>query len=330
MDTMTPDRVDELLDAVANVRALVVGDLILDRYVSGVVDRVSPEAPVPVVRVEQESSAIGGACNVAANVTALGASCAVVGCAGQDAAGETLKAELEMLAVETEGIVFTDTRPTTVKTRVLAKRQQIVRFDHEVDADVDESLATDLIEAVTTRVSAADVLIMEDYNKGVLVPVVIASAMDAANARGVPTVADPKRRNFFEYGGVTVFKPNAKELEDALGEFIHPEDAAWMEATRRRLRCDNLLLTLGEQGVALQSREVGLVRVATAARAVYDVSGAGDTVTAVVALVLAAGGSAPEAAVLANHAAAVEVGKAGVATVSRAEIAGHVLAHAKS
>jgi D-beta-D-heptose 7-phosphate kinase/D-beta-D-heptose 1-phosphate adenosyltransferase len=327
---MTPDRVAELFDAVANVRALVIGDLILDRYVSGVVDRVSPEAPVPVVRVERESSAIGGASNVAANVTALGASCAVVGCAGQDAAGQTLKAELEMLGVETEGIVFTDSRPTTVKTRVLSKHQQIVRFDHEVDADVDESLATALAEAVIALALEADVVIMEDYNKGVLVPTVIRAAREAAAARGAPTIADPKRRNFFEYGGVTVFKPNAKELEDALGEFIHPDDAGWMEATRHRLACDNLLLTLGERGVALQSRESGFVRVATAARAVYDVSGAGDTVTAVVALVLAAGGTPTEAAVLANHAAAVEVGKAGVATVSPAEIAGHVLAHADS
>jgi rfaE bifunctional protein kinase chain/domain len=134
---------------------------------------------------------------------------------------------------------------------------------------------------------------------------------------------DPKRRNFFEYSGATVFKPNSKELADALGEFIHPDDADWMEATRRRMGCENLLLTLGERGMALQTSRVEYVRVPTLARAVYDVSGAGDTVTATMAVAIAAGATPAEAALLANHAAAIEVGKAGVATVSPAELLDH-------
>jgi D-glycero-beta-D-manno-heptose-7-phosphate kinase len=324
---MTSERIEALLAAIPRARVLVVGDLMLDRYVSGAVDRVSPEAPVPVVRVEEERSAIGGAGNVAANVAALGATCTVVGCAGRDEGGRTLRAELEALGVGTDGIVAAAGRPTTVKTRVMARHQQVVRFDHEVESDVDARVAEAIAATVAELAASCDVLILEDYNKGVLTPGVIAEVLETGAERGIPSIADPKRRNFFAYRGVTVFKPNAKELEDALGDFIHPDDPVWMEATRRRLGCGHLLLTLGERGVALQTGEGTLVRVPTVARSVYDVSGAGDTVTAVVAVVLAAGGSPAEAAVLANHAAAVEVAKAGVATVSPAEIREQLRGH---
>lgn len=327
MDRMTPERADALLAAIGRARVLVVGDLMLDRYISGVVERVSPEAPVPVVRVEEESSAVGGAGNVAANVAALGASCRVVGLAGDDASGEALRAELEGLGVRTEGIVAADDRPTTVKTRILARRQQVVRFDHEREHDASEALAGRIADTVEELAAECDAIVLEDYNKGVLVPRVIERARDVARRRGLPSVVDPKRRNFFAYDGVSVFKPNAKELEDALGEFIHPDDPAWMEATRRRLRADHLLLTLGERGMALQTGVGAHLRIPTVARGVYDVSGAGDTVTAVVALVLAVGGTAEEAAVLANHAAAIEVGKPGVATVSPDELREHVRLH---
>lgn len=327
MDRLSRERADEILGAAQEVRVLVVGDLMLDRYISGSVDRISPEAPVPVVRVEEESWAVGGAGNVAANVAALGARCHAVGCVGKDLAGEQLREALGALGVRTDGLVATDERPTTVKTRILARRQQVVRVDREVETDASPALAEALAETVTALAGACDVLVLEDYNKGVLVPAVIGATLDAGRARGLPTVVDPKRRNFFAFEGVTVFKPNAKELADALGEFLHPDDPAWMEATRRKMRCDNLLLTLGERGMALQTAEGQAVRVPTAARSVYDVSGAGDTVTAVMAVTLAAGASPAEAAVLANHAAAVEVGKAGVATVSPAEILQHARDH---
>lgn len=324
MERLTEQRVDELLQAIAGVRVLVVGDLMLDRYISGVVERVSPEAPVPVVRVEEEASAVGGAGNVAANVAALGATCRVVGLAGRDASGEAMRGELEKLGVMTEGMVLSDERPTTVKTRILARRQQVVRFDHEIDADAEGELAETLARTVEELGAGSDVVVMEDYNKGVLVPSVISRVLAVAERHGLPSVVDPKRRNFFAYGGATVFKPNAKELEDALGAFIHPGDQDWMEATRTRLGARHLLLTLGERGMALQTGDGDLVRVPTAARGVYDVSGAGDTVTAVVAVVLAAGGTVEEAALLANHAAAIEVGKPGVATVSPDELRDHV------
>jgi D-beta-D-heptose 7-phosphate kinase/D-beta-D-heptose 1-phosphate adenosyltransferase len=328
VDGLTPAAADALLAGVRGVNVLVIGDLMLDRYVSGTVDRVSPEAPVPVVRVEDERTAIGGAANVAANVAALGARCAVVGCVGDDPAGVTLKRELDKLGVAVEGVVVTEDRPTTVKTRVTARHQQIVRFDQEDDTDVDDSVAGKIESAIVELAASADVVVMEDYNKGVLVRRVVAAALAAAADRVIPTVVDPKRRNFFGFGGVTVFKPNAKELADALGDFIHPDDPAWMEATRARLDCEHLLLTLGERGVVLQSRGPGYLSVPAVARSVYDVSGAGDTVTAVVAAALAAGATAADAASIANHAAAVEVSKAGVATVSPTEIARHVRSHA--
>jgi D-beta-D-heptose 7-phosphate kinase/D-beta-D-heptose 1-phosphate adenosyltransferase len=321
---MTPERVEKLLSGFENVRVLVVGDLMLDRYISGAVDRISPEAPVPVVRVEEESARLGGAANVAANVAAMGATCHMVGCVGKDRAGENLRDALADGGVRTDGLVVTDERPTSVKTRVLARRQQVVRFDHEVESDVSGGLAVALAQTLTRLLDHADVVVLEDYNKGVLVPPVIRAALDGAKARGIPTVVDPKRRNFFGYTGATVFKPNAKELADALGDFVHPDDDAWMEATRARMGCEHLLLTLGERGMALQSGSGRSVRVPTVARSVYDVSGAGDTVTAVVAVALASGADAAEAAVLANHAAAIEVGKAGVATVSPDELRDHI------
>lgn len=327
MESLTEARVEELLAAAQSVRCLVVGDVMLDRYVVGTVDRISPEAPVPVVRVESESSALGGAANVAHNVVALGGGCAVVGLAGDDPGGAALRRELEELGIETRGLVAGDGRPTTMKTRVMARHQQVVRFDHEVDDDVGSELADALVAAVGDLAATADVLVIEDYNKGVLVPAVIGAVLRAGRERGVPVVVDPKRHHFFAFAGAALFKPNAKELADALGEPLRADDPAWMEGVRARLGCAHLLLTRGEKGMVLCSAGGGYLAVPAVARSVYDVSGAGDTVTAMLALMLGAGASAPEAAVLANHAAALEVAKAGVATVSREEILEHYRAY---
>lgn len=321
------DRALEILREMEGVRALVVGDLMLDEYISGTVERISPEAPVPVVRVEGDDWAVGGAANVAANVAALGAATEVVGVVGADPAGDRLRGKLEDLGARTSGVLQMPGRPTTVKTRVLARRQQVVRFDREDDTDVAPEMARALVAAIEREAPGCQVLVMEDYNKGVLVPEVISAVVGAGRRHGIPTVVDPKRLRFFDYRGVTVFKPNAKELADALGEHLAPEDPAWMARVRRRLECGTLLLTLGERGVALSSADEGYLRVPTVARGVYDVSGAGDTVVSVVAVALAAGATPVEASILANHAAAVEVGKPGVATVSRQEILDHLRGH---
>ena len=323
MERPSEARVKQVLDSTGGVHVLVVGDLMLDRYVTGVVDRVSPEAPVPVVRVESESSAVGGAANVANNVVALGAGCDVVGVIGDDPGGALLRHELERLGVGTEGVVCNAERLTTVKTRVLARRQQVVRLDHESTADVDGVMAERLADVIGDLASRADVIVVEDYNKGVVVPSVYDAVRRASRALGLPTVVDPKRRRFFDFKGATVVKPNAKELSDVLGEPVRPDDASWMEDVRMRIGCAHLLVTLGEHGMALRTADGEYMNVPTVARSVYDVSGAGDTVTAVVGLALGVGATPVEAAILANHAAAREVAKAGVATVSRDEILQH-------
>ncbi len=292
----------------------------LDRYVSGAVTRISPEAPVPVVRVEKEWAGVGGAANVAANVIALGANCDVVGCVGADDAGRELRERLSGLGVGIAGVVETKDRATTVKTRVLAGHQQVVRIDRERSEDVSPETVLLLRREVRRGLAGCASVVLEDYDKGVLVPEIIQETLDGAKAEGIPAIVDPKRRRFFGYASATVLKPNAKELEDALGEPIRPDDGSWMEGARSRLQCEHLLVTLGRRGMALCSAGKDTTIFPASDRAVFDVSGAGDTVTAVVSLALALGASISEAAILANHAAAVQVSKAGVATVTKEEL----------
>lgn len=300
----------------------VVGDLMLDVYLSGTVSRISPEAPVPVVQVEEERTALGGAANVAANVVALGARCDVLGVIGRDEGARAVRAALEALGDGRAQPMLLEhpERPTTTKTRVMARKQQVVRFDREREDDLEAEASMALREMVVESVARADVVVLEDYNKGALTPPVIRGALESAHARGIPVVVDPKFRHIFEYRGATVFKPNASELTSAMGVPIRPHDDAWLEEARLRFECDHLLVTLGDAGMALRSDGGETFRIPTVARSVYDVSGAGDTVTAFVAVALAAGATVMEAAVLANVAAGIEVGKAGVATVSPREL----------
>lgn len=320
MERLTSDRLEELLDRIGRVRALVVGDLMLDEYLRGDASRISPEAPVPVVHVAEEWRSLGGAANVVANVRALGARCTVVGCVGGDAAGRALREELVALDVDLSGIQETPDRPTTVKTRVLARHHQVARYDREDDSDLRPDEVRPVVAAIEALAAEADVVVLEDYDKGLLVPAVIEAALGAAVDRDIPVVVDPKSRHFFDYEGATLFKPNRGELAHALRAPVRADSAEWMERTRRHLECRNLLVTLGEDGMALMTEEGEFLRVPTVARSVYDVSGAGDTVIATVGLALAAGADVAEAALLATHAAGIEVAKAGVATVAPAEL----------
>jgi rfaE bifunctional protein kinase chain/domain len=292
----------------------------LDRYVAGRAVGISPEASVPIVQVEKEWASAGGAANVAANLVALGARCDLVGCVGDDDAGRELQERLEELGVGTAGLVQSRGRRTTVKTRILAEHQQIVRVDRERSEDVDSNIAQRLRDKTRAGLVGCTAVVLEDYNKGVLVPEVIQEALEGAKSHGIPVIVDPKRRRFFAYRSATVFKPNAKELEDALGEPVRPQDGAWMEQIRSRLDCAHLLLTLGSDGMALCSARRGTTLFPTTDQAVFDVSGAGDTVTAVVSLAVALGVSMSEAAALANLAAALQVSKRGVATVTKVEL----------
>jgi D-beta-D-heptose 7-phosphate kinase/D-beta-D-heptose 1-phosphate adenosyltransferase len=320
MDRLTAERLDELLAAARSRRVLVIGDAMLDVYLRGVASRISPEAPVPVVRVTDEWRALGGAANVAANVVSLGASCVLSAVIGGDAAGSQLRAALESTGIDGGGVVESGVRPTTVKTRIVSKHHQIARFDHETEQDLESGESDALAARIRELAGTVQSIVLEDYNKGVLTKPVIQAAIAAGRERSVPVIVDPKSRLFFEYAGATVFKPNQSELEAALREPIRYDDAEWLEAIRRRLGCANLLVTLGEDGIALLTEEGEHVRVPTVARSVFDVSGAGDTVTAALAVALAAGATPVEAAILANHAAGIEVGKMGVATVSPGEL----------
>jgi D-beta-D-heptose 7-phosphate kinase/D-beta-D-heptose 1-phosphate adenosyltransferase len=320
------DRLRTLLDAARHQRVCIVGDAMLDLYLRGDVDRISPEAPVPVVRVRERKQALGGAANVAQNVAALGAGGALVAVLGDDRAGETVRAMLGERGMPTEALV-TVARPTTTKTRVMARAQQLVRVDEEDDADLAPPEVARVLEAIEAAMPTATALVFEDYNKGVLVPEIITGAIALARARGIPIVVDPKYRNFFAYQGATVFKPNRRELERALGAAFDLEHPEALPATFARLGVEHLLLTLGEHGMALVAADGAVHRVPTTAREVYDVVGAGDTVTAYLAAMLGAGASALEAALIANYAAGVEVGKLGAATVSAAEVLAAYDAH---
>jgi rfaE bifunctional protein kinase chain/domain len=321
MNRLEIQRAEAILDRVRGVRVLVIGDLMLDVYLRGSASRVSPEAPVPVVRVGEEWRAPGGAGNVAANLAALGARAGLVGVVGTDEAAREFGVVCAGLGIDGGGVLAVAGRPTTLKTRVLVGHHQVARYDREADEDLGADEADSVRRVVEAAAEDADAIALEDYDKGVLVPAVIEAALDVARRRHLPVVVDPKARRFFDYSGCTVFKPNLLELGAALRAPVDPEDAEWMDRTRRRLEADHLLVTLGPDGMALMPDDQGrLLRVPAIARSVYDVSGAGDTVTAVLAAALAAGGTVSESAILATHAAGIEVGKAGVATVAPEEI----------
>ncbi len=320
IETISRERLASLLAAAAGKRIAVIGDAMLDVYLRGDVDRISPEAPVPVVRVTERKLALGGAANVAQNITSIGAACQIVCAIGDDAAGVLVRQMLSDVGAETRSIVRVS-RQTTTKTRVVARSQQLVRYDEEEDADIDGADMEKLLAAAAHAIDDADAVVLEDYNKGLLIPAVIAPIIARARERGVPVVVDPKYRNFFAYRGATIFKPNRRELESALGAEVDLDHPEALPATFDRLGVEHLLLTLGEKGMALLSADGEIGRIPTTAREVYDVVGAGDTVTAYLATMLAAGGTPMEAAVIANFAAGVEVGKLGAATVTTEEVA---------
>jgi D-beta-D-heptose 7-phosphate kinase/D-beta-D-heptose 1-phosphate adenosyltransferase len=291
----------------------------LDRYLVGDVERISPEAPVPVVTVADERVVPGGAANVAANVAALGAEVRLIGAIGDDPAGAALREALQSLGISPAGLITVPGRPTTTKTRIVARGQQIVRIDREVTNPLPDRFRDALLTAAHSAISHAQVLLIEDYDKGAIDATMAGELVAAGRAASRPVVVDPKIRNFFAYSGATVFKPNHRELETAFATRFMGDDAD-LEGARQRLGTQHLLLTLGADGLALVSADTPLRRAESIARGVFDVSGAGDTVAAWVATALAAGADIAEAAWLANLAAGIEVGKLGTASVSPAEL----------
>jgi len=301
-------------------RVLVVGDAMLDVYLGGSVDRISPEAPVPVVRVENEIAAPGGAANVAAGVAALGGKCRLVAAVGTDESATILAERLDQAGVDSGDLVSMSGRPTTKKTRILARHQQMLRVDREDPTPFAEEDHQRLADRALEAVEWAEALVIEDYDKGVVDRALSRQLLSRANARGIPSVVDPKLRHFFDFPGATIFKPNARELAAALGLEREPRDEVTLHPLLDRLECNCLLLTLGEEGMLLVEPSAETRLLSPEAREVFDVTGAGDTVTAVLAMCLLAGASVSQAAYLANLAAGIEVTRLGAVPVTEVEL----------
>jgi rfaE bifunctional protein kinase chain/domain len=314
-------RLAALVDDFPKVSLLVVGDVMLDEYLWGDVDRISPEAPVPVVHVTRESQALGGAGNVVRNVVALGGGCGLCAVIGADPVGRRVSDLVKDLDVDPEGLVALEGRPTTRKTRVVARSQQLVRFDREDESEVARDDALRLLKSIEARASDVDGVIFEDYAKGVLSEPVIRGAMDLLHAAEVPIAVDPKYE-LAPYKGATLVKPNLRETEKlARVRVREPEDLARAVAVLRETVGDaDFVVTRGKEGMTVFEGDSPGVDVHTAAREVFDVQGAGDTAIAALVLALRAGGSLLEAAVVANAAAGVVLGKMGTATASPAEV----------
>lgn len=316
---------EALLKEIASKRLAVLGDVILDAYVSGEVTRISPEAPVPVVEVTSEEYRLGGAANVAANVRSLGAWVDLVGVVGKDAeAGELLKLLLQA-GIPERGVVTDATRPTSLKTRVIARAQQVVRIDRESRLPIGADVRAAVHSAVLDSLERADAVVLADYDKGLLDEALIHEVRDAARGRGIPILVDPKIENFRFYERVTCVTPNTYEAGCGAGRKIQTLDDLRAVGAQllRTLQLDFLLITRGAQGMSLFERERSSLRVThipTVAQKIFDVTGAGDTVIAVFAAAIASGAEPSVAARLANYAAGLTVAQLGCATVSPDEL----------
>ncbi len=314
---------DTLLDRLAGVPVLIVGDLMLDHFVIGGVDRISPEAPVPVVRFEREQFRLGGACNVAHNVAALGGRAEMAGVVGADPEAARVLADLGALSIGTSGVVADPTRCTTRKLRVVTTRnQQVARIDYESDREIDGETEQRVAGRIRELARGARAILISDYLKGVVSRGVAAAAAAAAKERGIPLLVDPKVAHVDYYAGATLVTPNHHEAEAVTHMRIRTSEEARAAARRfrERARCEHVLITRGEHGMWLLGPE-GEAELPAEAREVADVTGAGDTVIGTIALALAAGAPMIDAARLANRAAGVVVGKFGPATVTREELA---------
>ncbi len=317
---MSPNYKD-IIERLSGRRLAVIGDSMLDRFLWGRVDRISPEAPVPVVRLESETTKLGGAANVAANICALGAEAVLFGLCGKDEAAVQLKDLLTRRGIDAAGLLETGARPTTIKTRILAHNQQVVRTDREDDSPVDEEIVATLVSRLT-KLGPFDGMVLSDYGKGLLTHEALAVFIAAGREAGVPLVVDPKKGDYSQYRGVTSLTPNQKEAEQACAMSI--TDAASLKAAGAKLLertdAEAVLVTRGEHGMALFEKGGGEHHLATEATTVYDVTGAGDTVIAVYTTALSAGAGFAEAADLANHAAGLAVRELGTATVTTEQL----------
>lgn len=310
-----------MIDLASNVTVLVIGDIMLDRYWWGDVNRISPEAPVPVVRLRESTFVPGGAANVAANVASLGGDAILIGCHGTDDEARSLRSALERSNVRVDHLLEIEGRPTTVKTRVIAHGQQVVRVDNETLKPVDDASCERLIRIIQSNIDAADSVLLSDYAKGTLTGRLLAETIRLAKGRGKPVIVDPKGKDYSKYSGVTLLTPNRGEAAEACN--LYPHDADLIERAGGQLLqqydVGAVLITQGEDGMTLFTRDAGATHFAAAAREVYDVTGAGDTVAAALAIAIGRGVPMTEAARFANIAAGIAVEHVGT-TVVRSEM----------
>lgn len=282
--------IPEIFKSFNDLRVLIVGDVMLDSYIWGAVERVSPEAPVPVVSVRKRDVRLGGAANVALNIQSLGAKPILCALIGEDDAGKKLLQNLKERGITSEGIVSSSERPTTVKTRVIASHQHVVRVDEESDALASATEEKQLLQKIEKLLPACQVVIFEDYDKGVLNASIIEKSVTLANKLGIPTVVDPKKRNFLFYKNVTLFKPNLKELREGLKIEVDAANqqqvASAVESLKAKLNATGILVTLSEHGAYIDF-ENQKVKLSAHMREIADVSGAGDTVVSIAAVCVA-------------------------------------------
>lgn len=304
MLNISKERLKTIKNSFAGKKIAVIGDMMLDCYFKGDVKRISPEAPVPVVEIENEFYRFGGAANVALNILKLDGNPLPVGIIGSDNDGTKFKNLMTEAGILSDGIIMDKTRPTTTKTRVIADSQHVVRIDKESKHDITEIVENKILEYLVKNLSEIDAIILQDYNKGVLTKRLIYEIVELANAGNKVITVDPKFNNFFDFKNVTVFKPNKKEVEDAFGiRIATKEDILFAgEKLLDQLNAKFVLLTLGEDGIMLFQKGEEPKKFPTKARKVADVSGAGDTVISTITLALCAGANIFEAAYLANYA----------------------------
>ncbi len=317
MINITKDRLEQIRKNFLNKKIAVIGDMMIDGYFWGDVNRISPEAPVPVIEVDEEFFRFGGAANVALNIKTLGGIPIPVGIIGSDNDGKIFRSLLSDIKMMPDGIIIDNSRPTTTKTRVIANNQHVVRIDKENKTFISPLVEKKLYNFLSKMIPDIDGIILQDYNKGVLTKNLIQKIISMANKKNKIITVDPKFNNFFTYKGVTIFKPNIKETEDVLGKRIQSEKdlSNAGKLLLSKLKAKYILITLGQDGVALFERNKPVKRIPTKARKVRDVSGAGDTVIATLTLALTAGADIFEAAYLANYAGGLACEEVGIVPV---------------
>lgn len=319
---MAGQSLENIFESFNNLKVLIIGDVMLDSYIWGAVERISPEAPVPVINVKKRDVRLGGAANVALNIQALGAQPILVALCGNDDAGKKLHAILDQQGMTTEGIVNSDARPTTVKTRVIASGQHVVRVDEESDKIANESEEQQLLTRIEKLLPACNVVIFEDYDKGVLNANLIAKAVQLAQAHKIPTVVDPKKRNFLAYHKVSLFKPNLKEMREGLKIDLESGNQEQLlkaiEILKEKLSVGGVMATLSEHGVYIDYKNEK-IKIPAHPREIADVSGAGDTVVSIAALCVALNLSSKQIANLSNLGGGLVCQHVGVVPIDKKE-----------